>query len=190
VLAVGDDDATIELEQAQAPRNQIAGGLFTLNFPTVSYARYLIPGYLYAQARLVTWVAGYAFRDRRDGGFGFVSEPLTEISIGAGSYAIPPDRRLRAYGGVFGGIRLVHSSQLFGLEPIAPAIAGVVLGVEIEPFAGIFGFFELAPTMLISTAPQLLAGAVADEHDFPIVPTASIGYLDPFRFSLGVRYRW
>lgn len=190
VLEVGDEPKTVALDQERAPRNQVDAGLSTLNYFSASYARYIFPGYLFARAGVVTYVVGYSFLASETQRISLVSEPLSHLSLQLAGYFIAPDRRVRAYAGISGGLRIVHSRLLFGLEPIAPVTAGVLAGAELKLLPRLSGWFELNPTILFARDPRILAGSIDSDVEGVVIPNIGIGLLDVLRFSAGVRYRW
>ncbi len=190
-LVVGDDPQTVVLDQQPAPRHIVDVGLSTLNFPTASYGYYLLPNYIFAKIGFTSYVAGfYLMSETGEERRLFVSEPLTEIHLQAGSYFTPADREVRGYAGAIGGMRVIHSVFLVGLEPIAPFYAGPFVGFEFEPLAKILGFFEWSPVMLFSEVPTLLGSSVPRGYDPMAVVDFGIGLVEFLRYRVGVRYQW
>lgn len=190
VLEVGDDPVTVRIDQSPAARNHADVALSTLNYLSVAYARYLIPDYLFARARLLTYVVGYSFLASSTQRVSFVSEPLSELSLQVAGYYLPPDLTVRGYAGVSGGVRIVHARSLFGLEPIAPVTAGLVVGGELSLLPRLSVWLELLPTILISRDPIFLAGSIDSDTDSFVIPDIGIGLLDALRFAAGGRFTW
>jgi hypothetical protein len=190
-LVVGDDPQTVVLDQQPAPRHIVDLGLSTLNFPTASYGYYLLPNYIFAKIGVTSYVAGfYLLSETGEERRLFVSEPLTEIHLQAGSYFTPADRDVRGYAGAIGGMRIIHSVFFLGLEPIAPFYAGPFVGFEFEPVAKILGFFEWSPVMLFTEVPTLLGSSVPAGYDPMGVTDFGIGLVEFLRYRVGVRYQW
>jgi hypothetical protein len=190
-LVVGDDPQTVVLDQQPAPRHIVDLGLSTLNFPTASYGYYLLPNYIFAKIGVTSYVAGfYLLSETGEERRLFVSEPLTEIHLQAGSYFTPADRDVRGYAGAIGGMRIIHSVFFLGLEPIAPFYAGPFVGFEFEPLTNILGFFEWSPVMLFTEVPTLLGSSVPPGYEPMGVADFGIGLVEFLRYRVGVRYQW
>jgi hypothetical protein len=189
-LVVGDAPKTVVLEQARAPRHIVDVGLSTLSYPTASYGYYLLPNYIFAKIGFTSYVAGFYLLGETQEPSLWVSEPLTEFHLQLASFFSPADVEIRGYAGAVGGLRLMHSTFLFGLEPLAPFFFGPLLGVEFEPFASILGFVEWSPVMLLSDETRLLSSAFPAGYEPMAVTNFGIGLVDFLRYRVGVRFQW
>ncbi len=189
VLIVGDASATVELDQRKATRHTIEGGLTTLNFPTVAYRYDIIPQWVFAGAFVTSYSLGYSLADSGEETRLFVSVPLHEIRLVAGGFFLPVDARVRPYGALFGGTRVVTADEFSGLDPWTRVQAGVILGTEFPLYRRIVGYAEYYPTMLFSSAPDLLFASYA-WNARPLVTRTEFGHIEYEGFRVGVRWRW
>ncbi len=98
-----------------------------------------------------------------------------------------PDASIRYYGSVAGVLRLVHSRDYFGLEPIAPAALQIALGIEAKPWKAANVFFEMAPIAYFARDPDLLAASYPEGYDAFSTSVADWGLIDFLHYRLGVR---
>jgi hypothetical protein len=146
---------------------------------------FLVPGWLYVRAGLMTYLAGLAFTNDEV----FWSSPLTTLSARVGTYAFfPQESWFRTYIGAGALLRIAHP---FGSPPIyidqaAPWAIQLTIGIEVSPWPRSRFFFEWLPTEYLSRYPDLLAASIPLAGDnFKFLPYAVV---DVGGFRLG--WRW
>jgi hypothetical protein len=154
-----------------------------MSFPQVEGSFFLVPGWLYARAGLMSYLGGLAFNSEDV----FWSAGLSTIAVRIGTYAfLPPESWLRFYGGAGAILRIMHASAFFGLDPLAPFGVQLTLGVEVSPWPRSRFFLEWLPTEYVAPWPDLFAASM------PYVPDTMIflpfAVLDLGGFRLG--WRW
>jgi hypothetical protein len=153
-----EDDREITLAQHALARWSVDGGLYSMSFPHVEGSYFLVPGWLYVRAGLMTYLAGLAFTNEDV----FWSSPLTTLSARVGTYAFfPQESWFRIYVGAGALLRVAHP---FGSPPIyidqaAPWALQLTLGIEASPWPRSRFFFEWLPTEYMTRYPDLFAAS-------------------------------
>lgn len=150
-------DREITLDQHGLARWSVDAGLFGFSFPQVEGSYFIVPGWLYARAGLMTYVAGLAFNEEDV----FWSAMLSTLSVRLGTYAFfPQESRFRPYVGAGVLVRIAHSRDFFGLEAVAPLAFQLTLGLEASPWPRSRFFIEWLPTEYPTAYPDLFAGSM------------------------------
>ena len=126
-----EDDREVTLPQIALARWSVDAGLYGISFPQVEGSFFMVPGWLYVRAGLMTYLGGLAFSEEEM----FWSRPLSTLSLRLGTYAfLPQESWFRPYvgGGVF--LRVAHP---FGSPPVyidqtAPWGFQLTLGIEVS----------------------------------------------------------
>jgi hypothetical protein len=178
-----EDDREVTLPQTPLARWSIDAGLYGMSFPQLEASFFLVPGWLYVRAGLMTYLGGLAFTMDEI----FWSAGVTTLAVRVGTYALlPQESWFRLYTGVGALLRVMHTSAYFGLEPLAPLAVQLTLGVEVSPWPRSRFFLEWLPTEYLTPYPDLFAAAM------PYVPGSMtmmpFAVLDLGGFCLG--WRW
>jgi hypothetical protein len=178
-----EDDRDLTLPQHPLARWAIDAGLFSMSFPQAEAFYFLVPGWLYAQAGLMTSLAGLAFTNNEV----FWSTPLTTLSAGVGTYAFfAPESWFRTYVSAGVLLRIAHPAGFFGIEPIAPAAIQLTFGIEASPWPRSRFFLEWQPTEYLTAYPDLFGASM------PFIPSGYVflpfAVLDMGGFRIG--WRW
>jgi len=178
-----EESREITLEQHRLARWAVDGGLFGMSFPHVEGSYFLVPGWLYARAGLMTYAIGLAFNHDDV----FWSAMLSTLSVRLGTYAFfPQESWFRPYVGAGVLVRSAHHPVFFGLEPVAPLAFQLTLGVEASPWPRSRFFIEWLPTEYPTAYPDLFAGSMpTSSHAMVFLPWA---VLDMGGFRIG--WRW
>jgi hypothetical protein len=180
-----EDDREISLPQHRLARWSVDGGLFSMSFPQVEGSYFIVPGWLYARAGLMTYVGGMAFSDD----VMFWSAMLTTLSVRMGTYAfLPQESVFRPYVGAGVLLRIAHDKDFFGIEPVAPLAFQVTLGFEVSPWPRSRFFLEWLPTEYPTAYPDLFAGSMPRSSDAMIFLPFAV--LDMGGFRIGWRWMW
>jgi hypothetical protein len=181
-----EQDREITLPQHALARWSIDGGLYGMSFPQVEGSYFLVPGWLYVRAGLMTYLAGLAFSGEEM----FWSSPLTTLSARVGTYAFfPQESWFRTYVGAGVFLRVAHplGSHPVYIDQAAPWGFQLTLGIEVSPWPRSKFFLEWLPTEYLIRYPILFAGSLpGDAYDrFLVLPYAA---MDLGGFRLG--WRW
>ncbi|MCX7028850.1 MAG: hypothetical protein NTU62_01870 [Spirochaetes bacterium] len=181
-----EEDREITLAQHRLARWSVDAGLYGMSFPQVEGSYFIVPGWLYARAGLMTYLAGLAFGNDTM----FWSSPLTTLSARVGTYAFfPQESWFRTYvgGGVF--LRVAHpfGSPAIYIDQAAPWGFQLTLGIEASPWPRSRFFLEWLPTEYLTRYPDLFTGSLpgGDWGNFVFLPYA---VLDMGGFRIG--WRW
>lgn len=178
-----EDDRDVTLAQHALARWSVDAGLYGMSFPQLEAAYFLVPGWLYVRAGLMSYLAGLAFTPDEV----FWSRALTTLVAGAGTYAFfPQESWFRAYAGAGLLLRIAHDTSFFGIEPVAPVAVQVILGLEVSPWPRSRFFLEWLPTEYLTREPDLFAASMPTiPEQFLFLPFA---VLDIGGFRMG--WRW
>lgn len=181
-----EQDRNITLPQHALARWSVDAGLYGMSFPHVEGSWFLVPGWLYARAGLMTYLAGFAFGHETM----FWSEPLTTLSARVGTYAFfPQESWFRTYVGAGAVLRIAHpfSGPLVYLDQAAPWGFQLTLGIEVSPWPQSKFFLEWLPTEYPTRYPDLFVGSLPEDagRRFILLPYA---VMDMGSFRLG--WRW
>jgi hypothetical protein len=181
-----EDDREITLDQHPPARWAVDAGVYGLSFPQAEGSYFIVPGWLYVRAGLMSYLGGLAFGSD----VMFWSAPLTTLYARLGSYAFFPQESLfRPYvgGGFF--LRVAHP---FGSHPVyidqaSPWGFQITLGFEVSPWSRSKFFIEWLPTEYLTRYPDLFTGSMPDDvrDNFMVLPYAVI---DMGGFRIG--WRW
>jgi hypothetical protein len=180
-----EDDREITLAQHALARWSVDAGLFSLSFPQIEGSYYLVPGWLYVRAGLMTYLAGLAFQNDEM----FWSSPLTTLSARVGTYAFfPQESWFRTYVGAGVLLRVAHpfGNPAIYIDQAAPWAFQLTLGVEVSPWPRSRFFLEWLPTEYLTPYPDLFAASmrwVSDSMQFFPFAVADMG-----GFRIG--WRW
>jgi hypothetical protein len=178
-----EDDREISLPQHRLARWSVDAGLYGMSFPQVEGSYFIVPGWLYARAGLMTYIAGLAFSDNEM----FWSSMLSTLSVRIGTYAIlPQESWFRPYVGAGFLLRIAHDALFFGIEPIAPVAFQLTLGFEVSPWPRSRFFLEWLPTEYPTSYPDLFAASMPHDSDAMIFLPFAV--LDMGGFRVG--WRW
>jgi hypothetical protein len=178
-----EEDREIALPQHRLARWAVDAGLFGMSFPQVEGSYFIVPGWLYARAGLMSYVAGLAFSSEDM----FWSAMLTTLSVRLGTYAfLPQESWIRPYVGAGVLVRVAHHPVYFGFEPVAPLAFQLTLGVEASPWSRSRFFVEWLPTEYPTAYPDLFAGSMPASSDAMIFLPWAV--LDMGGFRIG--WRW
>jgi hypothetical protein len=182
-----EEDRDITLPQQALARWSLDAGLYAMSFSQVEGSYYLVPGWLYVRAGLMTYLAGLAFSSDRM----FWSEPLTTLHARVGTYLFfPQESWFRTYLGAGAFLRVAHP---LGLPPIyidqaAPWGVQLTLGLEVSPWPRSRFFLEWLPTEYLTPYPDLFVGSLSwVPSSMVFLPFAA---LDLGGFRLGWRLMW
>ena len=176
-------DREVTLPQQSLSRWSLDAGLYGMSFPQVEASYFLVPGWLYLRAGLMSYLAGLAFSQDQV----FWSANLSTLSVRLGTYAFfPPESWFRPYVGAGALLRIAHDPAIFGVDPVAPAALQITLGFEVSPWPRSRFFLEWLPTEYLTRYPDLFAASMPWIPDqFGFLPFAA---LDPSGFRIG--WRW
>jgi hypothetical protein len=154
-----------------------------MSFPQIEGSYFIVPGWLYARAGLMSYAAGLAFSEQDV----FWSSMLSTLSARVGTYAFfPQESWFRPYVGAGVLLRIAHDPVYFGIEPIAPVVFQLTLGVEVSPWQRSRFFFEWLPAEYLTAYPDLFAASLPSESgQFLFLPYA---VMDMSGFRIG--WRW
>jgi hypothetical protein len=181
-----EDDREVTLPQIALARWSVDAGLYGMSFPQVEGSFFVVPGWLYIRAGLMSYLGGLAFSEDEM----FWSRPLTTLSLRVGTYTLfPPEYWFRPYvgGGVL--LRVAHplGSPPVYLDQAAPVGFQLTFGIEVSTWPDSRFFFEWLPTEYLTLYPDLFVGSLpANGADrFVLLPYA---VLDFSGFRIG--WRW
>jgi hypothetical protein len=178
-----EEDREVTLPQHRLARWAVDGGLFGMSFPQVEGSYFIVPGWLYARAGIMTYIGGLAFTPDDL----FWSAMLTTLSVRIGTYAfLPQESWFRPYVGAGALIRVAHHPVYFGFEPVAPLAFQLTIGVEASPWPRSRFFFEWLPTEYPTAYPDLFAGSMPASSDAMVFLPWAV--LDMGGFRIG--WRW
>jgi hypothetical protein len=178
-----ESDREITLDQHRRARWSVDAGLFGMSFPHAEGSYFIVPGWLYVRAGLMTYIAGLAFSEDRI----FWSSMLSTISAGFGTYAFfPQESVFRPYVGAGALLRIAHHADFFGIEPVAPAAFQFTLGFEISPWPRSRFFLEWLPTEYPTAYPDVFAASMPRGSNAMVFLPYAV--LDMGGFRIG--WRW
>ncbi len=178
-----EDDREVTLSQQGLARWSVDAGLYGMSFPQVEGSFFVVPGWLYVRAGIMTYLGGLAFTVERV----FWSAGLSTLSVRLGTYAFfAQESWFRPYVGAGALLRIAHTAAFFGVDPVAPAALQLTLGFEVSPWPRSRFFIEWLPTEYLTRYPDLFAGSLSYVPDqLAFLPFA---VLDPGGFRFG--WRW
>ncbi len=178
-----EDDREITLPQHRLARWSVDAGLYGMSFPQAEGSYYIVPGWLYARAGLMTYLAGLAFSEEEM----FWSSMLSTLSVRVGTYAFfPQESWFRPYVGAGVLLRIAHDKDFFGIEPVAPVAFQLTLGFEVSPWPRSRFFLEWLPTEYPTAYPDLFAASMPHESNAMVFLPYAV--LDMGGFRVG--WRW
>jgi hypothetical protein len=182
-----EDDREVTLPQHSPARWSFDAGLYGMSFPQVEGSLFIVPGWLYVRAGLMTYLGGLAFNDEQM----FWSSPLTTLSVRVGTYAFfPQESWFRTYVGAGAFLRVAHplGNPAVYIDQAASWGIQLTLGIEASPWPQTRSrfFFEWLPTEYITPYPDLFLASMSRVGDgFTILPFAVIDFTG---FRVG--WRW
>jgi hypothetical protein len=186
-----DQPLEFALQQERADRWVLDAGLNTMNFFSFAAGVFLLPNYLFLKLGITPYLAGLYFSGSEASYLDstiFYSAPLTLVLLQAGYYLNAEDARLRIYAGAGVGLRLLHSAEYWGLDPLSPVALQLTAGLEIPLYRSIRGYFEYAPLAYLTGEPELLrASFPAGQKAFNFFFLSWVG-VDFLNYRLGVRF--
>ena len=118
----------------------------------------------------------------------FMSLPLTNVEIRAGTWLSPEDRYFRFYIGFGGFARIVHANGTFPMfDPVSPAGGMVVVGTEVPVSARGRLYVEYSPSVYLSRTVDALRASLGPDNA-PGWIFAPFGGFNVLSFRIG--YRW
>lgn len=183
-----DQPRSITLDQQPAPRFFGEAFLTNFSFPGISFGVYPVRERLFARLALASYVAGvYVSGDSEIEVPFFVSYPLTHVELHTAIFVNASDAAVRFYAGAGGALRLVHSKEYFGLDPLSPGTANLIAGIQVAPIGIVRFFLELTPTLYFTGDPALMAASHRGNYE-PFHAAAVLGgYTDILSLRIGVR---
>jgi hypothetical protein len=182
-----EDNREVTLPQHSPARWSVDAGLYGMSFPQMEGSFFVVPGWLYIRAGLMTYLGGLAFNEEQM----FWSAPLTTLSVRVGTYAFfPQENWFRAYVGVGAFVRVAHplGDPAVYMDQAAPWGFQLTLGFEGSPWPQTRSrfFLEWLPAEYITPYPDLfLASMKWVGNGFAILPFA---VMDFSGFRIG--WRW
>jgi hypothetical protein len=186
-----DQPLELELRQEKADRWVLEAGLNTMNFLSFGGGFFILPNYLFLKLAITPYVAGLFFSGSRDSyvkSTVFYSAPLTLLALQAGYYFNAEDARVRLYGALGAGLRLLTTTKYWGLEPLSPVVLQLTAGLEIPLFRRARGYLEYAPLLYFTKEPELLRASFPagnDAFNYFFLSWAGVDFLN---YRLGVRF--
>jgi hypothetical protein len=180
-----EDDREVTLPQDRLARWSIDAGFYGLSFPQVEASFFMVPGWLYLRAGIMTYLGGLAFGSDNL----FWSENLSTFDLRVGTYLFfSQESWFRPYVGAGALLRIAHDPAFFGIEPVAPAALQVTVGFEVSPWPRSRFFLEWLPTEYLTRDPDLFAASMPSiPEQFAFLPFA---VFDPGGFQIGWRWMW
>lgn len=195
---LGGRETQIILNQDERSRFLLSAYGQEFSYLGLDLSYMMVPPYVFLRGGFYTYALGivpFVDREANENDEGdpqlLVSRPLTNFRLLFGTYWNAPHGALRAYTAAGPLVRMMTSSALTGLEPIAPWGLELVNGVEFFPKRKVRLFFEHTPTVAFAAERDFLR---AQFYDYagpePIFFDDNAGYLDLLSARLGVRFQW
>ncbi len=194
---LGEEDQVIELTQSRKSRFFYDGSLSSLAYPDVAVGFHPVNDDVFVQLGLESYIGGFvpiaASEASGSNAPVFVSEPLTNIHLQAGRLFRENHENVRPFvsAGLF--MRFVHGPY-WGPESQSPGGVQLRTGIEVGSRSPWRFLFSLRPTLYLTGNGDEFAVTVPYsyrrfETGINAGEKGLSAFLDPFAFSLGVRFQ-
>ncbi len=195
-VRVSQSPVTVPADLQQKSPFSFDFSLTDFSFPAIWTDYQIIPESLYAQLGIETYLVGMvplSFNNNNNGGPSlFASSGVTYVSLGLGTYLTGSTGvwkgTFRPFLTASGVLRVVTTSQYFGIDPILPGGGELVVGTEILPEYRIRGLFALVSRVFFSSDAVLAASQVSQDSAWKF-HVLSWGIIEFPAIFVGVRFQ-